>query len=424
MTAKNPQSEQAKRILEALAREKLQGRALKDVLREVVAGAWPDMPSWTTIDAPVIEEVQKASVGSGVVLTFTEGGKQKVVLGRAGAHYMKPGQAAAYTIPGGFINLTRTDGSSLVPASAAPEDARTGAAREVEEEFRMPDGTPLLEIDPARLKPMDTKTIAFPNGERRVVIGMMLELTPAEIAAVRVHTARLAADMQYQGAVAKQSVNSASGQPEVESVEIFDLDAVAQGRCNLLHKDQQSLFEIVADHFKAQNTVQRRTTPTQAYMQKVKTPAELATLAAQWAAKCEGPLGITSGVFDIVHPGHISFLEDCKRHSERLVVIIASDRTVRAQKGAEKPYISELKRAQTIAAMDTVDAVIISDELYHETILKAVRPDILFKGDDYKGKTIMGAEHVGKVVLIPCAEKEFYSSSAFAKKIRDSGPKP
>jgi D-beta-D-heptose 7-phosphate kinase / D-beta-D-heptose 1-phosphate adenosyltransferase len=173
---------------------------------------------------------------------------------------------------------------------------------------------------------------------------------------------------------------------------------------------------LVKAHFDAQ--AQPRMAPTRDYQKKVKNLAELRTLVAQWRAAGDGDVGITSGVFDILHPGHISFLEDSSRQCGRLIAVIASDRTVAAQKGPEKPYINELKRAQTVAALATVDAVIISDEPYHETILKALSPDVLFKGDDYAGKTIMGAELVGRVELIPCAEKEFYSSSAFVRKIK------
>ena len=418
-------SDAQKILADAIRATGLRGRALKDALREAVGAAWPDLPPWSTLTAPVIEEVQKASIGSGVVLTFVEDGVRKVVLGQAGYHYKNPKTPGpmpeSYTIPGGFIDLTSTKGSAKVAAADAPEDPRTGAAREVEEEFRLADGSPLLAVEPARLKPMDTKTIAFANGEKRVVIGMMLELTPAEAATVKAHVAQLAADPSFRAAVGRQTINPASGHPEVCDVKIFGLDDVAAGKVNLLHKDQQSLFGLVREHFDTAGPAKPRSGPTRAYQAKVKTLDELGALAVKWRAEGQ-TLGITSGVFDILHPGHIAFLEDANRQSGRLVVIIASDRTVRAQKGPEKPYIGALKRAQTIAALDTVDAVIISDEPYHETILAALSPDILFKGDDYAGRKIMGADLAGKVVLIPCAEKEFYSSSAFARKIMESRP--
>lgn len=398
-------------------------KELKTLLRQVVAENWPDLPPWSTLDAPIIEEVQKATVGSGVVLTYVEKGVRKVVLGAAGEHYLPASAPTAFTIPGGFINLTETPGSALVTPAQTPEDARTGCAREVEEEFKQPDGSPLLHIDPARLKPMDTKTLSFPNGERRIVMGMMYELNADEIAIVKDHVTRLEADHAYKAAVAAQTLNEASHKPEVGDVKVFDLDDVADGRCNLLHPDQQSLFEAVRDHYHSIDpSLTARNGPTRAYLEKVKTLDKLKEMVTGWRAADGDEIGITSGAFDILHPGHVSFIEDCSRQCQRLIVIIASDRTIREQKGSEKPYISELKRAQTIAALSNVDAVIISDEPYHETILSAIAPDVLFKGDDYKGKQIMGAELAGRVSLIPCAEKDFYSSSAFVRKIKAGEP--
>jgi rfaE bifunctional protein nucleotidyltransferase chain/domain len=413
-------SDAGKKLERAIRRTGLKGKELKDALREAVGATWPDLPPWSTLKEPAIEEAQKASVGSGVVLTFIERGVRKVVLGQAGYHYKNPAMPGpmpeSYTIPGGFIDLTSTKGSAKVAASDVPEDPRTGAAREVEEEFKRADGSPLLAVEPARLKPMDTKTIAFRSGEKRVVIGMMLELTPDEVAIVKAHVAAMAADPSLRAAVGRQTINPASGYPEVCDVKIFNLDDVVAGNVNLLHKDQQSLFGLVKGHFDM--LAQPRTAPTRDYQKKVKTLDELRTLVAQWRADGDGDVGITSGVFDILHPGHISFLEDSSRQCGRLIAVIASDRTVAAQKGPEKPYINELKRAQTVAAIATVDAVIISDEPYHETILKALSPEVMFKGDDYAGKKIMGTELVGRVALIPCAEKEFYSSSAFVRKIK------
>jgi hypothetical protein len=233
----------------------------KQVLREIVKENWGTLPPWTTLDGAVVEEVQKATAGSGVVLTFEEYGLRKVVLAQTGEHYSKPGEATppAFMIPGGFINLSETPGSALVAKSTAPEDGRTGAAREVEEELKLPDGSPLLKVDPSRLKPMDTLTLAFRSGEKRIVIGMMLELTAAEVKAVKAHMASIAADPAYAKATGDQSINHDTGKPEVSGVAIFTLDEVAQGKVNLLHKDQQSLFKVVDQHFKDVDKEVRRT---------------------------------------------------------------------------------------------------------------------------------------------------------------------
>lgn len=227
----------------------------KQLLRELVSENWGTLPPWTTLKSgAVVEEVQKATAGSGVVLSFMDtDGVQKVVVAQTGSHYDKPGQPPsppAFMIPGGFINLSETPGSTKVAAAATPEDARTGAAREVEEELKKPDGSPLLSVEPNRLKLMDTLTLAFRSGEKRIVMGLMLELNAAEIKTVKDHIARLNSDTAYRDATSAQSMNHESGRPEVSGVAIFPLADVAAGKVNLLHKDQQSLFQAVEGYYK------------------------------------------------------------------------------------------------------------------------------------------------------------------------------
>jgi hypothetical protein len=210
------------------------------------------MPPWTTLDAPQILEVQTATVGSGVVATFEEDGVRKVILAEVGDHYRRPpGAPPAFMIAGGFINLTRTPGSTLVPASDKPETPQTGLAREVEEEWKLPDGTPLLKVDPARCKPMDALTLRLRSGETRVVLGFALELTPEEVVAAKAHIARIETDPAYRAAAAAQSLNHDTGRPEVSGMKIFTLDELADGKVALLHQDQQSLFMAVRAHHAA-----------------------------------------------------------------------------------------------------------------------------------------------------------------------------
>jgi D-beta-D-heptose 7-phosphate kinase/D-beta-D-heptose 1-phosphate adenosyltransferase len=155
------------------------------------------------------------------------------------------------------------------------------------------------------------------------------------------------------------------------------------------------------------------------YIAKIKSLDELEQLVTKWrVSEPNACVGITSGVYDLVHPGHVSLLAAAGSQCDYLIVVIASDRTVREQKGEDKPYIVEIKRAQTIAGLGSVDAVIISDELYHETILKRTLPNKMFKGDEYKGCQIHGSELVGEMVFIPCSEKDFNSSSTIAKEIQ------
>lgn len=402
----------------------LQGNDRKQAIREFVAASWPDLPPWSTLDAPVIEEVQKASVGSGVVLTFydKEADQRMVVLAEAGDHYGYSTHGdPLYTIPGGFINLTAREGSALIaPSNSDPENQRIGAAREIEEEFKKDDGSALLEIDPDSLKAMDMDVVAPPAGGPMVVQGLMKELDADQIAIVKEHVRRLDGDEAYRQQVASHTINPASGLEEVRNVKILPLDDIVAGKHLLLHSDQKTLFELTQQYFAEidKKYLSPRVGPTPSFKDKVQNLDDLADMASHWKEKGL-KIGITSGVFDIPHPGHISFLEDSKAECDVLIAIIASNRTVKEQKGEQRPFINELKRAQTIAGFQCVDAVIVSDELYHENILVAVEPDVMFKGHDYEGKDIIGADMVGEVRIIPCAEDNFFSSTRLINAIQN-----
>lgn len=235
-------------IGEAIDRSGIKGGLLKAALRGVMAKFWPSLPGYSTLEHVKVEEVQKATVGVGVALTFREHGAYKVVMLKAGDNYPAAQQEEKYMIPGGFLNLTQTPGSSLVAPLERAEDARAGAARETEEELRLPDGSPVLRVDPKRLKPMDVKTLMMPGGPG-IAIGMMLELNPQEVAAVKAHVKALETDPAYAQAALAHTVNPQSGKAEVAGVSMVPLRELAKGKTPLLHEDQQSLFEALADHF-------------------------------------------------------------------------------------------------------------------------------------------------------------------------------
>ncbi|NCY24478.1 MAG: hypothetical protein EBX37_06340, partial [Alphaproteobacteria bacterium] len=202
------------------------------------------------------EEVQRASVGAGVGITFREHGVQKVVLMQAGDHYIGPfhdgdRSKPKYMIPGGFINLTETTGTRLVAADAKPEDPRVGAVRETEEELIDDKGKPLLTIDPARLKAMDAKSLAFRNGDRHVALGFLLELTPDEAKVLKAHAERMESDKAYHRAVREHTINPDTGKPEACTVKILPLKEVVEGKHALLYPDQKTLFERIDEHLNA-----------------------------------------------------------------------------------------------------------------------------------------------------------------------------
>lgn len=130
----------------------------------------------------------------------------------------------------------------------------------------------------------------------------------------------------------------------------------------------------------------------------------------------------TNGVFDLLHPGHVRYLRDARREGDALVVGVNSDRSVRAIKGPFRPLNPEHERAEVLAALACVDAVVIFDEDNPAAIISRLQPDVLVKGADWASDAIIGRETVeargGRVVRIPLADG--YSTSAIINKIRSA----
>ena len=117
----------------------------------------------------------------------------------------------------------------------------------------------------------------------------------------------------------------------------------------------------------------------------------------------------TNGVFDILHPGHIRYLRDARALGDLLIVGVNSDRSVKAlAKAPDRPINPESERAEVLAALASVDAVVIFDEDTPHAIISALQPDILVKGADWGENAIVGRDVVeargGRVVRIALAE--------------------
>lgn len=128
----------------------------------------------------------------------------------------------------------------------------------------------------------------------------------------------------------------------------------------------------------------------------------------------------TNGVFDLLHPGHTRYLRDARALGDVLIVGVNSDRSVRAlNKAPDRPINSAAERCEVLAALASVDAVVVFDEdTPHETIT-ALQPDILVKGADWGENAIVGRDVVeargGKVVRIALAEG--YSTTKILERI-------
>ena len=130
----------------------------------------------------------------------------------------------------------------------------------------------------------------------------------------------------------------------------------------------------------------------------------------------------TNGVFDILHPGHTRYLADAKALGDVLIVGINSDRSARALgKAPDRPINTEQERAEVLAALASVDAVVIFDEDTPHAIISAVQPDVLVKGADWGENAIVGRDVVeargGKVVRVELSPG--YSTSSILAKIRE-----
>lgn len=117
-------------------------------------------------------------------------------------------------------------------------------------------------------------------------------------------------------------------------------------------------------------------------------------------------VAFTNGCFDILHAGHVSNFAFCKQHADILVVGLNSDVSVKRQgKGDDRPIVGQDDRAAVLAAIADVDYVIIFDDDTPKSLIEAVRPNMLIKGRDWQGKTVVGQEFVenngGKVLLAP-----------------------
>jgi D-beta-D-heptose 7-phosphate kinase/D-beta-D-heptose 1-phosphate adenosyltransferase len=114
-----------------------------------------------------------------------------------------------------------------------------------------------------------------------------------------------------------------------------------------------------------------------------------------------------NGCFDLLHAGHIRFLEAARRQGDRLVVAVNEDASVRRLKGLRRPILPAWQRAELIAALESVDLVVRFPELRVSALLKLLRPDVFVKGGDYTRKTVNQAElallerHGGRLVILP-----------------------
>ena len=116
----------------------------------------------------------------------------------------------------------------------------------------------------------------------------------------------------------------------------------------------------------------------------------------------------TNGCFDLVHPGHVRYLDHARKLGDVLIVALNSDRAVAELKGSGRPILNEAERSEVIAALGSVDYVTVFDDISPLNTIKSLLPDILVKGADWGVHEIIGRDEVeaagGKVLTIPFVE--------------------
>src|SRR5580704_6504829 len=131
----------------------------------------------------------------------------------------------------------------------------------------------------------------------------------------------------------------------------------------------------------------------------------------------------TNGCFDLLHPGHVRCLAEARALGDLLIVAVNSDRSVRGNKGPERPLVAEQDRAEVLAALACVDYVTIFDEPTPRELISRVLPNVLVKGADWALEQVAGREEVeaagGRVVSVPIAAG--YSTTNLVQRIRSAG---
>lgn len=133
----------------------------------------------------------------------------------------------------------------------------------------------------------------------------------------------------------------------------------------------------------------------------------------------------TNGCFDLLHVGHVRYLQEARKQGDCLVVAVNSDRSVEQIKGPGRPIIPDNQRAEVLAALGCVDWVTIFDEPDPLVLIKLLKPDVLVKGSDWPEEKIIGAQEVkkagGKVLRIPLEVEA--STSDILEKVRIAASK-
>ncbi len=182
----------------------------------------------------------------------------------------------------------------------------------------------------------------------------------------------------------------------LDSLQLANLAAgVVVGKVGTVPITREALLETLA---KLQDNTQA---------QKISSLPELLTTVEKWKASSQ-KIVFTNGCFDLLHAGHVTYLEAAKKRGDKLILGLNTDRSVSAIKGPTRPVVHEGDRARVLAALESVDAVILFDEDTPLALIKAIKPDVIAKGSDYTADQVVGGKEVeswgGEIALIDLVE--------------------
>ncbi len=154
-------------------------------------------------------------------------------------------------------------------------------------------------------------------------------------------------------------------------------------------------------------------------LDKVKRLVELVEERERWRAEGK-TVALANGIFDLIHVGHVRYLEGAKALADRLVVAVTSDASTRAYKGPGRPHIPEAERAEMVAALASTDGVLVFDEPNVRAVIRALKPDVHVKGTDYTPESIPEADEVraygGRVAV--AGDPKNHSTTELAQRLR------
>lgn len=132
-------------------------------------------------------------------------------------------------------------------------------------------------------------------------------------------------------------------------------------------------------------------------------------------------IGFTNGCFDLIHQGHIFYLKEARKHCDFLILGLNSDTSIKKIKGKDRPILNQSERSEVLKNFNFIDRILIFNEVTPIKLIKKIRPNIIFKGDDYSINDVVGSEEVkkwgGQVILVKCVKGK--STSNIIRRIKN-----